>query len=637
MTSPLRPEDDPALDRAALLQALWGSDAGVVVYEAVRDPAGRLVDFTRTFMNPAGRRMVGLDVDSGPRRMLDERPGHATLGIFEAFAAVVENGEPYSTEVRYDADGLDAWYALSASRAGDGVLVLFRDVTERRQAQAALDEAHAAREELLASMSDGVFTMDRDHRITYVNEAMLRILGMRAEDLLGQRMFEVFPQARGTAFEEAYTRVLDGEGPLTFEEFYPPPLDTWFQVRAYPSERGMTGYFLDVGEHRRLEARLTQAQRMETVGELAGGIAHDFNNLLTVVGGHAELVGEGLADDAAEQRDVAAIRDAARRGAELVAQLLAFSRQQVLHPETRSATALTHEVAPMLRSALPERLAFSIEAAPDAGQVHVDPTQFQQVLINLVLNARDACDDGGSITVAVARLTLDGAEATARPGVAPGDYVAVTVTDDGEGMSPEVVERALDPFFTTKGPGAGTGLGLPSAYGIVTQSGGHVEIDSAPDRGTTVRVLLPRVRAAAAPADDLVEDAARRPADGATILLVEDHEAVRQTTVRMLERLGYTTLEAHDGEDALARARAHDGGIDLLLTDVVMPGLDGPGLADALAEHRPGLPVLYVSGYTDHRVMGGGDGATDFLAKPFTATDLAAAVRSLLDRHAAAG
>ncbi|MGM0819528.1 MAG: PAS domain-containing protein, partial [Actinomycetota bacterium] len=193
MTSPLPPEDDAPIDRDALLRALWDSDAGVAVYEAVRDADGRIVDFTRTFMNPAGRRMAGIDASSGPRRMLDERPGNLTVGIFEQLAGVVGNGEALATEVRYDADGLDAWYAISASRAGDGVLVLFRDVTERRRAQAALDEAHAAREELLASMSDGVFTMDHDHRITYVNDAMLRILGMREEDLLGHRMFDVFP------------------------------------------------------------------------------------------------------------------------------------------------------------------------------------------------------------------------------------------------------------------------------------------------------------------------------------------------------------------------------------------------------------------------------------------------------------
>ncbi|MFO8075029.1 MAG: PAS domain-containing protein [Egibacteraceae bacterium] len=629
MTSPLPPEDDAPIDRDALLRALWDSDAGVAVYEAVRDADGRIVDFTRTFMNPAGRRMAGIDASSGPRRMLDERPGNLTVGIFEQLAGVVGNGEALATEVRYDADGLDAWYAISASRAGDGVLVLFRDVTERRRAQAALDEAHAAREELLASMSDGVFTMDHDHRITYVNDAMLRILGMREEDLLGHRMFDVFPQARGTAFEDAYTRALDGEGPLTFEEYYPPPLDTWFQVRAYPSERGMTGYFLDIGEQRRLEGRLEQAQRMETVGQLAGGIAHDFNNLLTVVGGHAELLAESLAADADTQRDVAAVVDAARRGAELVTQLLAFSRQQVLHPERRSAAALADEVAPMLRSVLPTSLAFSVDGSADAGQVLVDPAQFHQMLANLVLNARDACGDGGSVTVAVLGREVDEAEASTRPGLAPGDYTLVTVTDDGEGMSPEVAARALEPFFTTKEPGAGSGLGLASVYGIVTQSGGHVEVDSAPGRGTTVRVLLPRVDVPTAPVGDAVRPASGDAA-GATILLVEDHVQVREATRRMLERLGHTTLPAADGEDALARARGHDGTIDLLLTDVVMPGLDGPGLADALAEERPGLPVLFVSGYTDHRAVRGGDGATDFLAKPFSVTDLAETVRSLL-------
>ncbi len=637
MTSRSSATDDPAVGRSALLEALWSSDAGVVLYEAVRDADGRIVDFTRTFMNPAGRRMVGLDADAGPRRLLDERPGHAALGLFDAFAAVVEGDGPYATEVRYDADALDAWYALSASKAGDGILVLFRDVSAQRRAHAALDEAHAAREELLSSISDGVFTMDRDYRITYVNEAMLRILGMRADDLLGQRMLEVFPEARGTAFEDGYTRALEGEGPLVFEEYYPPPLDTWYQVRAYPSASGMTGYFLDVGDQRRLETRLTQAQRSETVGQLAAGVAHDFNNLLTVVGGHAELLAEGLADDPQAQRDVAAIADAARRGADLVTQLLAFSRQQVLRPETHPAARLTREVAPVLRSVLPERLGFSVEVAEDAGQVHVDPRQFQQVLVNLVLNARDACGEEGRIAVAVSRLTVERSGTPAGPGIAAGDYVLVTVADDGEGMSAEVAGRAFDPFFTTKDPGAGSGLGLASVYGIVTQSGGHVDVDSAPGRGTTVRVLLPRFEA---PASSSGAGGAPRPgqADGsATILLAEDHEPVREATKRMLERLGYTTLAAHDGEDALARASAHEGHIDLLLTDVVMPRLDGPGLAEALAAARPGLAVLYVSGYTGERIPDDGDRPTAFLAKPFSAHDLAAAIRSLLARRAVRG
>ncbi|HYR39444.1 MAG TPA: PAS domain S-box protein [Methylomirabilota bacterium] len=379
------------------------------------------------------------------------------------------------------------------------------------------------------------------------------------------------------------------------------------------------------------EAQLRQSQKMEAVGRLAGGIAHDFNNLLTVINGRSDLLLQRLNPRDPVHSSIEQIRKTAERATELTQQLLAFSRKQVLQPRVLDLTAVVRELAPLLRRLIGEDI--NLVVIPTArGRVKADRAGLEQVITNLVINSRDAMPAGGRLTIETADADLDAAFVGLHPGTQPGSYVALVVRDEGTGMSAEVQAQAFEPFFTTKEVGKGTGLGLSTVYGIVKQHSGHISVESVVGSGSTLSIYLPRVEAVSE-APSLPRPSLRSLRGTERVLLVEDEEDVRAVARESLARYGYTVLEARDGEEALRIAGAERGRIDLMVTDVVMPGMNGRRLAERLLAIRPGTRVLYVSGYTDDALSQHGilDQELAFLAKPFSPETLARSVRQVLD------
>ncbi len=395
-----------------------------------------------------------------------------------------------------------------------------------------------------------------------------------------------------------------------------------------------------VAELERLQNQLHEAQRLESLGQLAGGIAHDFNNLLAVIINYAAFVASDLEAAAAvgEERwastreDVEQIRQAGERASHLTHQLLAFARREVVQPEVVDVNVVVGDVEQLLRRTFGEHVELRSALAPDLHPVLIDPGQLEQVLVNLAVNARDAMPDGGELRIDTASFDVDAQYTASRPELAPGPHVRLRVSDTGSGMPPETVQRAFDPFFTTKPPGQGTGLGLATVYGIIQQAGGHSYICSEPDVGTTFTMLLPASTRAVAAAPQERDPQVRRGAE--TILLVEDEQALREVTRRILTGAGHRVLVAEHGPEALQVAAAHEGHIDLVLSDVVMPQMPGPELARRLVEQRPGLRVLLMSGFAQPILDSGGhlDEGTALIEKPFSGPVLLAKVAQLVER-----
>jgi nitrogen-specific signal transduction histidine kinase/ActR/RegA family two-component response regulator len=385
-------------------------------------------------------------------------------------------------------------------------------------------------------------------------------------------------------------------------------------------------------ERTQLEEQFRQAQKMEAVGRLAGGVAHDFNNLLTVITGYSDLLLSNSELKESQRTALQQIRRSAERGGALTHQLLAFSRRQPLEPRTLHINALVLQLEKMLRRLIGEDIELITIPAAAEDVVEADAGGLEQVIMNVAVNARDAMPDGGKLTIETSAVHLDESFTAKQLGVAPGRYLAISVTDTGVGMSEETLSHAFEPFFTTKGSGRGTGLGLATAYGIVRQSGGAIRISSEPGKGTVARIYLPMAQAKAAVLPEETP-AAAAPTGVETILLVEDETRVRKLILDVLRSRGYNVLEATRGEEALRLARRHGGSIDMALVDVVMPEMSGPDLVKELEPLCPKLRVLYMSGYTDEAVMHHGiaESSVAFLQKPFLPDVLARRVREVLD------
>jgi PAS domain S-box-containing protein len=398
------------------------------------------------------------------------------------------------------------------------------------------------------------------------------------------------------------------------------------------SVEDVTDRVVDARQRSKLEEQLRQAQKMEAVGQLAGGIAHDFNNILSVVINYATFIKDETDPDDPRYGDISEIADAGERGAKLVRQILAFSRKEVVEPEIVDLNRAVDGMQEMLKRTLSEDIALELALGKDLRPVNIDRTQIEQVLLNLAVNARDAMKQGGRLMIETSNETFDDLVAEQHPELAPGNYVSLSVSDTGTGMDEEVRNRVFEPFYTTKAVGEGTGLGLSMVYGVVQRAKGHVYVYSEPQVGTRFRIYLPVAEESAPVSKDGVSSGELPKAEGHTILLVEDEASVRNLTARILERYGYEVLQAGNGKQALEEwSKAHDR-IDLLLTDVIMPGMSGKELAEALRDQGSDVRVLYMSGYTDAIVASRGmlrDGEV-LVQKPFTATTLLHKVRDAI-------
>ncbi|HEX8850967.1 MAG TPA: ATP-binding protein [Gemmatimonadaceae bacterium] len=529
-------------------------------------------------------------------------------------------------------------------------------------AQTRADAEHAARKEAVGlarekaealALLDLVFDsspvavaqFDRDLRLQRANRAFDSITARTTESTVGEIAAHVGLR-QFAVIEAECRRVLESGEPITNAERTVADargrkrrhwLSSKYPVRTPHGEIiGVGLTIVEVTERRQLEEQLRQSQKMEAVGQLAAGVAHDFNNVLTAIRSFSELIALDLEPGSAVGEDLSEITAAADRAAALTRRLLAFSRQQVLQPAVLDPNAVVDNLTKMLGRLLGGDVRCEVALAANVGRVLADPGQLEQVLMNLAVNARDAMPDGGTLTIETANSEVDGAETGQPVGPekpTPGEYVMLVVSDTGHGMDASTLSRIFEPFFTTKEPGKGTGLGLSTVYGIVKQSGGHIQVYSEPGRGTTFRVYLPRV--AGDPAPSLVPT---RPAPTAgkaveTILLVDDDDAVRSVAGRILARVGYTVLSAGSAEEAKALWGSHRGKIDLLVTDLMMPDMNGGELAHQLLELRPGTPVLYTSGFTNETVIRRGlvGTGTPFLAKPFTIDDLQRKIRDAIE------
>jgi PAS domain S-box-containing protein len=500
------------------------------------------------------------------------------------------------------------------------------DITKRKASERALADREARLRALMENAGDGITVISQDGLILEVNRRATEILGLSSGEIVGRHIESFIPvDPTGRHVRNFRDAVVRGRGaapgvPILRPDGSTAVVDFALSLVDLGEERVVLSIGREVTEREALEAQFRQAQKMEAVGLLAGGVAHDFNNLLTAIGGHAQLVLEDLPADDPRRNDLETILAASARAGELTNQLLAFSRKQVLSPAVQDPAVLVRELEKMVGRLMFEEIRLVIRIDETAGRILADAGQLTQVLMNLVVNARDAMPQGGVLTISVAPGRLQGQEA-----------VELAVSDTGTGMSESVRGRVFEPFFTTKAIGKGTGLGLSTAYGIVQQSGGVIEVDSELGRGSTFRILLPTVPAR----DEAPGIAERSPATGGTetILLVEDDAGVRSFAARALRRAGYVILEASEATKAIAMAAAHRGVVHLLVTDVVLPGMNGRALADRLQASRASLKILYTSGYTDDEVVRRGvlQQCVAFLQKPYSVAQLTQQVRRILD------
>ena len=572
------------------------------------------------------------------RSMLEVHPGIEGSELFENLRRCMRERVPLrmETEIRFG-DGSPRWFDLRLEPVPMGVFMLSVDITTQRKAEQALQASQDEYRALLESLEDVVYAVDAQGRFTYVSPAVRRF-GYEPHEVEGRpfadflppgdapRIEELFAQAMQSGGDTRELRILDKQGSIHYVR------SSSRVDRHGATPRGLTGILHDITEQRRIEEQFRAAQRLESVGRLAGGIAHDFNNLLSVVLTYSSFALESLSEDDPLHDDIDEIRKAGARAAELTRQLLAFSRNQVLKPEVVNLNRVLDDMKSMLMRLLPENIELVVRPAPALWKVEVDPGQIEQVVMNLVVNARDAMPRGGVLTLRTANAEIDPAQAERHIGARPGLYVMLSVTDTGSGMDPETQAKIFEPFFTTKEAGKGTGLGLSTVFGIVKQSGGSIRVQSEPGRGTSFDLYLPRIES---PTGNLPRTMLGpvRSVRGETVLIVEDEEAVRNAARRILEAAGYTVLTAAHGYEALVLCEHLERPLDLLLTDIVMPQMSGREISHRLRERFSAMRTVFMSGYTDDTIAHHGvlDPDAFLVTKPFAAADLTRTIRAALD------
>jgi PAS domain S-box-containing protein len=546
------------------------------------------------------------------------------------------------------ADGSPVWLeAVGTNLLTDatirGIVLNARDVSERKRADQQLRESEERYRDLFDNASDLVYMAAPDGSLLYVNQAWQQGTAYDEAEIGSMQLIDLIHPDSRAYYSRVLERVLKGERLDHVELVFVPKSGTPITVEGNLSctfKEGkpavVRGIFRDVTERKRVEEHLRRAERMQAAGKLAGGVAHEVNNMMTGVIGFSEFLLRSLEVGDDRRSDVEEIIKAGTRAADVTRQLLAFTRQQFLQPQVLDVNTVVRDMEKMLRRSLGEDHLLEFRLAPDAGHLRADRGQLEQVLINLVLNARDAIAQHGRVTIQTAPAVWDEVYAQRHGGVELplGGYVMLAVSDTGCGMDHEVQARIFEPFYTTKAIGQGTGLGLSTVYGIVKQSGGYVWVYSEPGEGSVFKIYLP-----AAPAEQPTQpprEEEKTPSGGSeTIMVIEDEDVVRSLASRGLRDHGYTVIEARNGVQALGYVKQHPGAIDLVISDVVMPEMGGREFGHRLAQVEPGLPVLYMSGYTGDDVVQRGllDAGAPFQQKPFAPASLASKVRGMLDHH----
>lgn len=634
--------DNAARPEADLWRAAFDSMLDMVV---IVRPDGTILQCNRAFADFVGRDAGTLAGEKCFRLV------PATEGCVEdcPIPRALRSGARETVEMSVGARTFH--FVADPIREGGGEIVAFvhimRDITETKRIEQALSASEERYRALVEKSLQGLLVVD-DFRIVYANARCEEIAGYAVEELLAlplEKVTElVHPDDRafvwgrfrerlgGKEVSPRYQyRILRKDGAVRWLEMWAAPIE-------YRGRRAIQAAIVDITDARKsqeeiasLQEQFRQAQKMEAIGRLAGGVAHDFNNLLTVIEGTCQLSLRDLPESDPMRQSFEQIMEASDRAAALTRQLLAFGRRQVMEVRVIDLNRVLEGLDKMLRRIIGEDIELVAFLQDGIGMVRADPGQIEQAIINIVVNARDAMPGGGKLTIETANVYLDEEYVRLHHGVQPGPHVMVSISDTGAGMTPGVKEHVFEPFFSTKEGGKGTGLGLSTVYGIVKQSRGSVWVYSEPGRGTTFKIYLPRVYA---PADAAKErPSGEVPRGSETVLVVEDEEGVRKLAVRVLAQQGYKTLEAADGAGALALCGEYKEPVDLILTDVVMPGMSGRETAERLRTIHPEAKVLYMSGYTDNVIVHHGvlQEGMKFLHKPFTAEGLARKVREVLD------
>jgi PAS domain S-box-containing protein len=670
LSSPGQPIYVSAITRTLVIVLIWTTvwvalrwrhaDANLRRLQKAVDSSGQTVFMTDakgviTFINPAFTETYGYTADevvgkTTPRIL---KSGEISPETYKTFwEMLLEKRRVQGELINKTKDGRLLTVDASASAIVDsggritGFMGIQTDITERKRAEEALRASEIQYRRLFEAARDGILILDHETgSIVDVNPFLEALLGYPSRVLLGQKIWEI-GFFRDAVASQLNFKELQDKGQVRYEDL---PLQTRsgllaeveFVSNVYEVNgkkviqcniRDITERVKVAKELKKSQEQFLQAQKMEAVGRLAGGVAHDFNNLLTVINGYSDLILESAPPDSPHRRHLEEIRRAGERAAALTRQLLVFSRKQVVMPAVLDLNALVEGMQQMLRRLIGEDIEFVVNFAKPLAPVKADAGQIEQVIMNLVINARDVMPKGGKLAIETANVELDESYAATHAEVTPGKYVMLALSDSGCGMDAETQSHIFEPFFTTKERVKGTGLGLSTVYGIVQQCGGHVSVYSEVGQGTMFKVYFPRIKE---PVQPVIQASAESvPAAGTeTILLVEDEQGVRSLVQKALEVNGYTVLAAGEPVEAQVLAAQHAGTIHLLLTDVIMPGLNGKGLADRLHALRPDMRVLFISGFTADVIAQHGilDNGLAFLAKPFTPRDLLRKVRQTLD------
>jgi PAS domain S-box-containing protein len=610
-----------ALSHARFEAALEGVIAGFFILDS---------EWRYSFINSVGAHLVNRTREQLQGKVIwEEFPAAVGTTVYQVYHDVMETRQPRVFHEQFAP--LDSWFEVHVFPYVGGISVFFLDTTERRRAEQALQ----LKDQAIASALNAIVITDATNRLIYANPAFLRLWGYNDEhEVLGRSPLDFAEPTTAQALIDRLRAYGAWQGELTATRKDGTSFDALISANTVYDAQGnicnLVASILDVSESKRLQAQFVQAQKMESVGRLAGGVAHDFNNLLTVIKGYISLALQALDPHDTLFHDLSQVDVAVDSAAGLTQQLLAFSRRQIIAPQVINLNDVLLRVQRMLQRLLGEDIELRLALQQPLAAVLFDPTQCEQIVINLAINARDAMPNGGKLTIETAEVYLDEAYARYHAGVRPGAYVLLAISDSGTGMSAEVQSHLFEPFFTTKEVGKGTGLGLAMVYGAVSQNHGRIEVYSEPGQGTTFKIYLPCTSASASRLLPRLGEAL--PRGNQTIVVVEDDPQVRALTTRLLEEQGYSLYAFADGAAALEAWPSLPEPIDLLITDVIMPEMNGRVLADQLRALRPGLKVLFTSGYTTDMIVTRGvlQEGVAFLSKPYTITALAQLVRDVL-------